>query len=262
MPGRPEFTAEQALELMDAAGVDMAVLVPPIWSRFQNEYVFECAARYPERFAAMVWFDPTGTDLRERLETLAGKPRMAGVRMLLAVPPGDAWLHQGRLQGGPLDAFWRHAEELGLRVAVRLTKTVSELGAVAESHPRLTLLVDHCAAESERGPEAFGALPDLLGLARFDRIYVKISALAKHSDMASPYPDMDPIVERVVSAFGAERCLWGSDITQYPLEYAAVVDQLRVGCRSLTTAERSALLGGTATRVFGLDATHERSSAR
>jgi predicted TIM-barrel fold metal-dependent hydrolase len=252
-PGRPEFTAQDALGLMDAAGVGKAIIIPPIWSRFRNDYVFECVERHPARFAAFAWFDPTGRDARTRLEGLAANPRASGIRMLLAVPPGDAWLRDGHLTGGPLDWFWGAAEELGIPVAVRLTNTVGELGSVASAHPNLILIVDHCAFESEPGPSAFAPLDALLTLAVHDNVNVKLSALAKYSRMRSPYPDLDAVAQRVVTAFGAGRCMWGSDITQSinQLEYGPVVDHFRLGCDFLTLEERAAVLGGTALGLLG-----------
>src|ERR1044072_8060414 len=53
-PQLPEpFTIERALPLMDAAGVDRAVIVPPSWPGDRNDYALEAAKRYPNRFAVM-----------------------------------------------------------------------------------------------------------------------------------------------------------------------------------------------------------------
>ena len=58
MPGRkaqlPEpFTIEKLVPLMDEAGVDRAVIVPPSWPGDRNDYGLEAARRYPNRFAVM-----------------------------------------------------------------------------------------------------------------------------------------------------------------------------------------------------------------
>ncbi len=52
-PQLPEpFTIERALPMMDEAGVDRAVVVPPGLNDV-NTYGLEAARRYPERFAVM-----------------------------------------------------------------------------------------------------------------------------------------------------------------------------------------------------------------
>ena len=61
-PQLPEpFTIERALPLMDEAGVDRAVVVPPGLNDV-NTYGLEAAQRYPDRFAVM------GRALLERLK--------------------------------------------------------------------------------------------------------------------------------------------------------------------------------------------------
>src|SRR5436189_5067296 len=58
VPGRkpqlPEpFTIEKLVPLMDEAGVDRVVIVPPSWPGDRNDYALEAAKRYPNRFAVM-----------------------------------------------------------------------------------------------------------------------------------------------------------------------------------------------------------------
>ena len=53
-PQMPEpFTIEKLVSLMDEAGVDRAVIVPPSWPGDRNDYGVEAARRYPNRFAVM-----------------------------------------------------------------------------------------------------------------------------------------------------------------------------------------------------------------
>src|SRR5262249_22247124 len=58
VPGRkpqlPEpFTIERLLPMMDEAGVDRVVIVPPSWPGDRNDYAIEAAKRYPPRFGIM-----------------------------------------------------------------------------------------------------------------------------------------------------------------------------------------------------------------
>ena len=47
------FTIEKLVPLMDEAGVDRVVIVPPSWPGDRNDYALEAAKRYPKRFAVM-----------------------------------------------------------------------------------------------------------------------------------------------------------------------------------------------------------------
>ena len=58
VPGRvaqlPEpFTIEKLVPMMDEAGVDRVVIVPPSWEGDRNDYALEAVKRYPGRFAVM-----------------------------------------------------------------------------------------------------------------------------------------------------------------------------------------------------------------
>ena len=53
-PQMPEpFTIEKLVPLMDQAGVDRVVIVPPSWLGERNDYGLEAARRYPDRFAKL-----------------------------------------------------------------------------------------------------------------------------------------------------------------------------------------------------------------
>src|SRR5882672_9857966 len=58
MPGmKPQmsepFTIEKLVPLMDEAGVERVVIVPPSWPGDRNDYALEAASRYPKRFGVM-----------------------------------------------------------------------------------------------------------------------------------------------------------------------------------------------------------------
>ena len=47
------FTIEKLVPMMDEAGVDRVVIVPPSWEGDRNDYALEAVKRYPGRFAVM-----------------------------------------------------------------------------------------------------------------------------------------------------------------------------------------------------------------
>ena len=59
------------------------------------------------------------------------------------------------------------------------------------------------------------------------------------------------VVRRVLDLFGAERMMWGSDITQSPGSYDYMVGLGRKAVSGLTAAQQDHLLVGTAARVYG-----------
>ena len=68
--------------MMDEAGVDRAVIVPPSWPGDRNDYALEAVKRYPTRFRVMGKVplqDPKSLDLLPKWKE---QPGMVGVRVI------------------------------------------------------------------------------------------------------------------------------------------------------------------------------------
>src|SRR6516164_3558675 len=87
VPQLPEpFTIERLVPMMDEAGVDRAIIVPPSWPGDRNDNALEAARRYPTRFRVMAKIplqDPRGAGL---LPKWGGQPGMLGLRVLFNNP--------------------------------------------------------------------------------------------------------------------------------------------------------------------------------
>jgi len=153
-PQLPEpFTIERALPMMDEAGVDRVVIVPPGLND-RNDYALEAAKRYPNRFGVMGRIplqDPKSAAL---LPTWKQQPGMLGVRVTFNTPPTLAWLSDGTA-----DWFWPAAEKAGLAVMFLAVGEVPRFAHVAERHPQLTLIIDHMGLNSSSRTNRITEIP-------------------------------------------------------------------------------------------------------
>ena len=62
--------------------------------------------------------------------------------------------------------------------------------------------------------DGWAELPQLLALAEFDNVSVKISGAGTLSREAFPFTDIREPVYRILDSFGVERCMWGTDWTR------------------------------------------------
>jgi predicted TIM-barrel fold metal-dependent hydrolase len=209
-PQLPEpFTIERAVPLMDEAGVDRAVIVPPGLND-RNDYALEAAKRYPGRFAVMGRIplqDPKSAALLPRWKQ---QPGMLGVRVIFNSPATAAWLSDGTA-----DWFWPAAERAELPVMFFAPGMVGKFAPIAQRHPGLHLIIDHmginaAVAQSGRVPQA---IDDAVALARFPNVSIKMSNLANASVQPYPFRDLTDHLKRVFDAYGPRRCYWGTDIT-------------------------------------------------
>ena len=241
--------AEEILGLMDGAGVDRAVIVPPIWAGDDNKAAIEWCERYPNRLAIMGRFDLWDPD-RERLERWLDQPGMLGIRMSYPRERGPEWLQD-------VDTFawfWSAAQRLGMPLML-LAQGAKPIQAIAERYPDLRLIVDHLglhiigAANPDQDP--FEDFDDLLALGRYPNVYAKMSCLPTYSRTPYPHPDLTAHLEQVVGEFGPERLMWGSDATRLRnATYAQCLEHIST-LPFLDDDARTWIVGRTAETVLG-----------
>ena len=157
-PQLPEpFTIERAISMMDEAGVDRAVIVPPSWPGDRNDYALEAVKRYPTRFRVMGKLPLQEPKSLELLPKWKGQPGMLGLRVIFNNAQTIPWLTDGTA-----DRFWPAAEKAGLPVMCFAPGRTSLLGPIAERHPQLTLILDHMGVtaamvKDHKVEEAIGA---------------------------------------------------------------------------------------------------------
>jgi predicted TIM-barrel fold metal-dependent hydrolase len=210
-PQLPEpFTIERLVPMMDEAGVDRAVIVPPSWPGDRNDYALEAVKRYPNRFRVMGRIplqDPKSADLLPKWKE---QPGMVGVRVTFNNSTNIPWLTDGTA-----DWFWAAAEKHGLPVMVFTPGRTNLLGPIAEKHPQLTLILDHmCLTAAMLKDNSLEAgVGQAVALAKYPNVSVKVSASPGLSREPYPFRDVAPILKRVFEAYGPQRSYWGTDLT-------------------------------------------------
>jgi L-fuconolactonase len=246
----PAIGADEMIAAMDRAGVTRAVIVPPSWEGDRNDVALAAAAKHPRRFSVMGRFPVESRAEAHRLRTWREQPGMLGIRITLHRAP---WIDA--FDAGRLDWFWTEAERASLPLMVYAPRRAHGLGAVAERHPGLSLLVDHLAiAVDDRGDAAFASLGDVLALAKHPNVAVKVSALPCHSRERYPFRDLHQPVRRVFDAFGPSRMLFGTDYSRLPCSYEDALRLFTEALDFLTADDRAEIMGAAAERWLRLPA--------
>ena len=104
---------------------------------------------------------------------------------------------------------------------------MAELAQIAERHPGLKLHIDHCgrggAGGSGTDDAAFANLHEMLALAKYPNVAVKVSGAPSYSSQPYPYQNIHDYLHQIIDAFGPPRCFWGTDITRMPCSYRQCV---------------------------------------
>lgn len=210
---------EELLREMDGAEVQRCVLVPPTWEADRNDTSLEAARLHPDRFAVMGRIKINAPESRALLATWKDQPHMLGIRMVFNHGRSREWLDDGTA-----DWFWDAAEQHDIPVMAFAPHAVPKLGAIAEGHPGLRMIIDHMGLSTAlRGKPLDAAVDQVIRMARLPNVAIKVSALPCYVDEAYPFPTLHPLIRRVVDAFGAQRCFWGTDLSHLPCPYGQVV---------------------------------------
>ena len=150
--------------------------------------------------------------------------------------------------------LWRRCAQLKVPMTLLLpTSRLPDVEPLIEANPDLQVVIDHMADSPVAHPEQ---LDRLLALARFPKVFVKISHMWSVSKQPYPYDDTKDQIERLHTSFTAKRLMWGTD---YPvslpyLQYAQAVALFRDHLEYLPAADHEQILSKTVQEVwpFGL----------
>jgi len=231
---------ESLLDQMNRHGVAHAVLIQ-IRGQSCNDYLFECQQRYADRFSVVVRVDEASPDAPAELERVA-RQGAAGARLTPVSPFG----------------IWRQAEHLELAVSClgRHAQFIApEFADLVTALPRSTVVLEHLGSASEAG----GGYPDVLRLARFANVYMKVPGLgefcSRRLPVTQPFPfeePVPPLLEWTLDAFGPNRLMWGSDFPPVCARegYANALRLTQRQFANCSEAERDLIFGRVARRVF------------
>jgi len=226
------------LRRMDEERIDRAVVVHPEPYGDDHRLILAVLAKEPERLRGTCLFLPEDPDAPRKIEALVAKQPLVVATRFHALRGMQKPYFEG-FSDSNVRAMWETAARLELIVELHIGPSfAAQAAALIEAHPSTTVLVDHLAEPLTGNPVEYA---DVLDLARFDNVYMKLSGLNHFSDDAPLYLDARPFTRRVVDAFGPDRMVWGSGTP-------AIVDAHMEG---YSEADRAKVKGGNLARLLG-----------
>ncbi len=249
----------------DSAGQDVAatICIEALWdaSRDPLEEIdwFDrlqrrdgIAARYVARA------DLAEPGAQQRLERLQTHARVAGVRETVRWHPDPArrWSEHP-----PMERMeWQRGVALlagrGLLLELLLFPWQAEaVVGLAQKHPDLAIVVDHCASPIDRDEAGLARWRQgLEWMCRAPNVHLKLSNFARYAADGS-VAAVRAVLRPCLEAFGPDRCLWGSDypVARHTLPYGATLQLFRRAIAELTLSEQASVLFGNAARLYRID---------
>lgn len=246
------ITVERLIALMDEHGIErsLAVQRAHIYG-FDNSYICDAAARYPERLRALPMIDALKADARQMVRYWVRERGAVGIRMTEPAKGSDPSWFASR------EAFaaWETVSELGGSVRLHFYRwnrlaCLAALKSVLRSFPQTTVVLDHFSnIAGESGAPDHGVDEALLEMVPHANVFLLYSMINLGKLAAMELPSA-PVVERVVREFGANRVMWGSDLGQSKGTYADMVRLAHESTAGLSEIERRQVLHDTGQSVY------------
>ena len=230
-------------------GFDGSIAVQARQSLAETHWLLGLADADPRIFGVVGWVDLQAEDIAAQLETLAGHPRLVGVRHVIQDEPDADFMRR--------PTFLRGLAQLQrFRLTYDLLIYPHQLPAalaVVRQFPEQRFVLDHGAKPLIRAGTLSPWREQIRELAAFQNVSCKVSGLVTEADLTHWKPtDLRPYLEILAEAFDVRRLLFGSDwpVCLLAAEYEAVEGVVRDFFRGLDPQDQARLWGGNCAQIY------------
>jgi L-fuconolactonase len=243
-----DFALPDLAPLLAAAGIEGTILVQAAPTEAETMFLLDIAESAEVVRGVVGWTDFDAADAVARIEALAERNDLVGLRPMVQDIADDDWLLRPAL--APL---LRAMADAGLVFdALVLPRHLPRLLQVVDRHPDLTFVLDHFGKPHLATGEIERWRRDVALLAERPNLVCKLSGLVTEARADWQIADLRPAVDHVLTCFGPARMLWGSDWPVVDLAggYAKWLAAATTLMDNLSVEEKEAVFGGTAARVY------------
>jgi L-fuconolactonase len=252
---RRPFGPQDLRPLLAASGVGKTIVVQTLPSLDETREFLGIAETTDFVAGVVGWVDLTDPSVGSVIAELragSGGRHLVGIRHQAHDESDAGWLLRDEVQRG-IQAVGEAGLVYDLLVRTRELPAALE---VVRRLPQVRFVIDHLAK-----PRIASAPADeeweraMTPFAELTNVTCKLSGMVTEASWTEWTPDdLRPYVRRTLDWFGPERCMFGSDwpVCLLAAPYERVVEALRYAVSDLKPADRDAVFGGNALRVYGL----------
>ncbi|MGX9428880.1 MULTISPECIES: amidohydrolase family protein [Bradyrhizobium] len=247
-PIHRDFSLSDLEPHLAAAKIEGTILVQAAPTEAETIFLLDIAAEAQVVRGVVGWMDFDAADGEARIDALAAREHLVGLRPMVQDIPDDDWLLRPAL-ASLLAAMARNSLVFD---ALVLPRHLPRLLRLVDDHPNMQFVLDHCAKPRLATGEIADWQGDIALLAQRPNIVCKISGLVTEAAPDWQIADLRKAVDHVVACFEPHRLLWGSDWPVVNLaggyeKWFAAAETLLAG---LSPDEKAATFGGNAARIY------------
>jgi L-fuconolactonase len=243
-----DFELRDLLPLLGAAGIEGTILVQAAPTEAEALFLLDIAETADVVRGVVGWADFDAADAVARIDALATRKLLVGLRPMVQDISDDDWL----LEPALAPKFAAMAEHGLVFDALVLPRHLPRLVRVVDQHPNLEFVLDHCAKPRLAARDLSDWRDNIALLAQRPNIVCKLSGLVTEAAPNWQVADLREAADHVRACFGPKRLLWGSDWPVVNLaggyeRWFAATELLLAG---LSAEDKAAVLGENAARIY------------
>jgi len=233
---------------LSAAGIEGTILVQAAPTEAESTFLLDIAENTEVVRGVVGWTDFDAADGAARIDELAARNLLVGLRPMVQDIDDDNWL-LGPTLAPLLAAMARNGLVFD---ALVLPRHLPRLLRVIDSHPDLKFVLDHCSKPRLAAGEIAIWQRDIALLAQYPNIVCKLSGLVTEAAPDWQIADLRQAVDHVRACFGPQRMLWGSDwpVVNLAGGYAKWFAAAETLLADLSPDEKADIFGGNAARIY------------
>jgi len=248
---KKDYLPQDLKAVQDPIGFDGAVAVQARQVVGECDFLMDLVYRYPNVKGVVGWVDLRSPEVEEELLNYSIHPTFVGVRHVIHDEEDDYFMMRPEfLRGISLLADYELTYDLllfenHLATAIKLVK----------QFPNLKFVLDHISKPRIKDQAFEPWERDLKELAEMDNVYCKLSGMVTEADWDNWTPeDIVPYIYLTLEAFGANRCMIGSDwpVCLVAGEYDKVMGVVSDAISKLSAEEQAAVMGQTCIDFYDL----------
>lgn len=215
-----------------------------------NSYLLDVAKVHADRIVPVVILSPTDPASPATLARMAKENRVSGVRFTGSPNANGEYVFLTK----PAEGVWQAANDLGLTVVLmpgseKAPLAMSLIAQFADRYPNVNIVLDHIGFPKQEISATFGLSPEHLALAAHKNVYYKYTTLLIERMQEASVP-ANEFLQYVVSVYGADHLVWGSDVGNSEGDFHEFVHHALESASSLAPAQQQAIFYDTAKAVF------------
>jgi len=245
------FLPDDLAVLLQQVGIDGSIAVQARELSVETDYLLELAKHSTFVRGVVGWLDLCDVDIEQAMEPYADEPLLKGFRMLIHDHP-DAGFANSTEHARGVGLLERHGWTYDL-----LLKTIHLPAAtkLVDRYPNQLFVVDHIAKPVPDESDWSAWQQGINDIAKRPNVYCKLSGMVTEANWSEwRKPNYHRFLDEVLNAFGADRCIYGSDwpVCTCAADYQCMYGVVESWAARLSSAEQQAIFGDCCAHFYSV----------